>query len=326
MKKNRTLDIPFFYQKKDLWCGPGATKIFLKVNYPGQIHLRKLARLIGTSKEDGTYSRGIIRACRAYGQGVQTMEQAAYEDLEQCLEEKLPSIIAYLEPVDPDGHYAVVTGLTERHIWLHDPYYGPNTKYKRSDFTPRWRYFRKWMLWPVWPEVRIGENLRFLRQKPGEWIGTGALLIMLKMYQSRNLRAQELARIAGARRTTILTSSQMRKIARTMGQAVSSRSGASRADIKDTLDRNMPCIVCYRSPRTEHVQYAVVSGLSNTHIYLHDPNIGPYHEMHFHRDFLPRWRQYNNWLLWPVWRTVRMVKPEKHVDVMKKAERKHAQT
>ncbi|MDX1410469.1 MAG: hypothetical protein R3330_20105 [Saprospiraceae bacterium] len=66
-----------------------------------------------------------------------------------------------------------------------------------------------------------------------------------------------------------------------------------------------------------------MSGLSNQHIYLHDPNIGPYHEMHFHREFLPRWRYHNCWLMWPVWRAVQLVKPAKHVDVMKKAKRKH---
>ncbi|MDX1410470.1 MAG: papain-like cysteine protease family protein [Saprospiraceae bacterium] len=253
MSRNRTFDIPFFYQKKDQWCGPGATKIFLKVYHPGQIHLRRLARLIGVNKEDGTYSKGIIRACRAYGQDVRTKEQATYEDLEQCLDERIPAMISYLEPVDPDGHYAVVTGLTERHIWLHDPYYGPFTKYKRIDFTPRWRYYRKWMMWPVWPDVLIDKNLRFFRQGPNEWVGAGALLIMLKMYQSRHMRAQELARIVHARRHEMLTASSMIKIARQMGLNVESMVHATRADIKWCLDRNIPAIICYRSPKTEGV-------------------------------------------------------------------------
>ena len=136
-------------------CGPASLKIVL--NYYGvnktEQELAKLAHLIpGLGIDD----KGIADAAMALGFNVEIKNEGNLKDIEEWLTKGVPVIVDwftrgrkdYSDSEVADGHYSVVFGLDDTHIYLQDPEIGQERKMSRDDFMKVWFDFSGHILKP----------------------------------------------------------------------------------------------------------------------------------------------------------------------------------
>jgi ABC-type bacteriocin/lantibiotic exporter with double-glycine peptidase domain len=95
-----------------------------------------LAKQLQTNARHGTSRKALVRLLRASAKGVIVHAHCNLTDLAQ----NVPAIVSYQE-VGPGGedHYAVVLGVTARHVVMHDPWHGKNYKLSRKLFLRHWK-------------------------------------------------------------------------------------------------------------------------------------------------------------------------------------------
>lgn len=126
-------------------CGPASLKIVL--DYYGVTKSEKeLAELVGVSKDVGVDATSIARAAEALGLRVLIKSESSFDDIEAWLKKGAPVIVDwftrgrsdYSDGEVADGHYSVVCGLDDAHIYLQDPEIGDIRKILRNDFLKVW--------------------------------------------------------------------------------------------------------------------------------------------------------------------------------------------
>lgn len=126
-------------------CGPASLKIVL--GYYGVDESEKeLAKLCKVDKNLGVDDKDIKRTAEQLGFKVVIKNNSNFMDIEKWLDKKVPVIVdwftkgrqEYSEAEVADGHYSVVAGLDDKHIYLQDPEIGKIRKLKREDFMHVW--------------------------------------------------------------------------------------------------------------------------------------------------------------------------------------------
>jgi ABC-type bacteriocin/lantibiotic exporter with double-glycine peptidase domain len=130
-------------------CGPAVLHMVL--SYYG-VHKteQELAVLCGTSLDMGTSAEQIKSAGEELGLMVDIHDNCSFADIEGWLDEKKPVIVDwftrgrrdYTDAAVPDGHYSVVTGISDTHIYLQDPEIGGLRTLSLDDFYKVWFDFR----------------------------------------------------------------------------------------------------------------------------------------------------------------------------------------
>ncbi len=126
-------------------CGPASLKIVLEY-YGIEKTEQELAKLCGVRNDLGTNDQGLKVAAEQLGFTVEIKNESTLEDVEQWLDKKIPVIVNwftrgrtdYTDSDVADGHYSVVAGLDETHIYLQDPETGSMRKLEREDFMTVW--------------------------------------------------------------------------------------------------------------------------------------------------------------------------------------------
>lgn len=131
------LKFPCFIQKLDYDCGPTALKMVL-ASFGIRADLKKLMRQLRTTERFGTTRRNMQRVVRSYGLAVSAHNDATLGEIGRLLRRRLMVIVDYILPVDEVAHYAVVSGLDGRAIYLHDPSGGRYFRLPRPEFLRRW--------------------------------------------------------------------------------------------------------------------------------------------------------------------------------------------
>ncbi len=131
------LRFPCFVQKLDYDCGPTALKMVL-ASFGVRADLKKLQRQLRTTESDGTTRRNLVRVARGYGLPAAARTGASMEDIGRLLRRGDMAIVEYILPVFEGAHYAVVSGLDGRSIYLHDPTEGRYFRLSRREFLRRW--------------------------------------------------------------------------------------------------------------------------------------------------------------------------------------------
>jgi predicted double-glycine peptidase len=174
------LNVPFYYQEKDYYCGPAALQMVF--NYYGenvsQFEIANVARTIGdplyTTYADelrraGQFSnmstsRGDELPENITGYTLRSLGYAAFESqgmslaaLENFTGQGKPLILLmWYSSHHVSTHYRVVTGYNATHVFLHDPwnkplwngtYGGPNLAFNNSQFLDLWSYYDNWALY-----------------------------------------------------------------------------------------------------------------------------------------------------------------------------------
>ncbi len=111
--------IPYVQQEHPHWCGPATLLMVLKF-FGMEKTQADLAALLKTSEEKGTDEDMMETVARDLGFDVRT-GSGVYEEIVRALEGGSMVIVAFVEPQDGEGHYAVVTDANSDRIRLLDP-------------------------------------------------------------------------------------------------------------------------------------------------------------------------------------------------------------
>lgn len=143
------LPVKPFLETLDGGCGPASLKIIL--DYYGIAKSEEeLFTLCATSEKFGTPAENFKKAAEQLGFKVEIKDHSTFEDIQRWLDKKVPVIvdwftrgrIDYDESQIADGHYSVVAGLHDEHIYLQDPELGSLRKIKKEDFMIVWFDFK----------------------------------------------------------------------------------------------------------------------------------------------------------------------------------------
>lgn len=130
-------------------CGPASLKMVFDY-YGVEKSEEEIAKLAGTIENLGTDEAGIKKAAESFGFKVIIKNESSFEDIQSYLDKKIPVIvnwftrgrIDYDDSQVPDGHYSVVVGLDNDHIYLQDPEIGKLRKIAKEDFMKVWFDFK----------------------------------------------------------------------------------------------------------------------------------------------------------------------------------------
>ena len=136
-------------------CGPASLKIVMGY-YNVDKTENELAQLTKLIPGLGIDDKNIADAARVLGFKVEIKNESSFEDIEQWLKRGVPVIVDwftrgrrdYDDSGVSDGHYSVVTGLDDEHIYLQDPEIGGERKIEREDFMKVWFDFIGYYLKP----------------------------------------------------------------------------------------------------------------------------------------------------------------------------------
>lgn len=148
----RYLQVPYFHQRQEYTCGPVVLQVVLAY-YGVRVSLRQAIRACKTSQRYGTPRRGLVRAARAFGLRVYQHTDASIKELAEFVVQGVPVIVNYNEPGEGKSHFAVVIGVTDTDVILHDPspLQGPHFRISHREFVSRWygfhkHNFRRWLM------------------------------------------------------------------------------------------------------------------------------------------------------------------------------------
>lgn len=144
-------------------CGPYALAAVLL--YHGvRVPVRRLAKLMGTTRAHGTKPPRLRAAARSLGFDVWVRQWAELRDLRRVLKRNRPPVVLWFS--EQEGHYSVVVGLDQRFVYLADPELGRVRKLSRRFFRRCWFDFstdgpeKRSRLYPRWMLVVEPQGLR----------------------------------------------------------------------------------------------------------------------------------------------------------------------
>lgn len=129
--------VPFYSQKFDYSCGAATLRMVLA--YWGINRSETtIARMAGTTKQHGTSPTGLVNAIRSMDLSYKRSAQAQLADISAALRRGRPVLIHYREPGEESSHYALVVGMNDKEIIMHDAYHGKDFILSRAEFRRRW--------------------------------------------------------------------------------------------------------------------------------------------------------------------------------------------
>ncbi|MBI1834019.1 MAG: C39 family peptidase [Candidatus Andersenbacteria bacterium] len=144
------LKLVYRKQKYPHSCGPAVLEMMLhaagtRVSHERLIRDTKATPTYGTSRAD------MIRVLRQYGLHTHTHINSSLAEITFFLQHHIPVAVNYRDLVENQGHFAVVVGIKNNVVYLHDPDYQAHYKIPAKVFMRRWhgRHLttnRKWIL------------------------------------------------------------------------------------------------------------------------------------------------------------------------------------
>ena len=129
-------------QQKDAWCGPAALS-YVMDRQGISVSQSELAKKLHTN-EDGTDENDIIRVAHEYGFRTVFMEgvdpDGILNDLTRYVQNQNFPIVDYImgDNLYDDGHFSVITGITNWKIVLWNPQLGREEVRSRKGFIKNW--------------------------------------------------------------------------------------------------------------------------------------------------------------------------------------------
>ena len=133
------MEMPYFQQETKDTCGAASLRMVL-ASLSIKRNEKLLAKLLKTNKKSGVRVEAFSAAAEKFKLRYIVGRNASLSDLEEILDRDYRVIVGYRHP-DMDGHYAVVTKIGDKNIYLNDPnpYAGPDTRYSKKYFQTLWR-------------------------------------------------------------------------------------------------------------------------------------------------------------------------------------------
>lgn len=145
MEKHLNIE-PFQETLNSGYCGPASLKIILSY-YGIDLDEEELAKRTNTTKELGTTAEDIKKVAEQLGFEVDIKNNSTLLDIEYWLQKNVPVIVDWFtvgrtdypeDIISASGHYSVVCGIDDTHIYLQDPEIGHKRKIKRDVFERVW--------------------------------------------------------------------------------------------------------------------------------------------------------------------------------------------
>lgn len=108
---------------------------------------KELADILKTTRTHGTTGLQMKEGAEALGFKAEVIDECSFEDIENWLKKGVPVIVNWFtrgrDDYDPEvlvseGHYSVVCGLDDEHIYFQDPEIGGMRKITRDGFMQVW--------------------------------------------------------------------------------------------------------------------------------------------------------------------------------------------
>lgn len=131
------------------YCGPASLKMVL--GYWGINKSEEEVSVVCNRDPDlGTNDMSLKKAAESYGLKVEIENNSSLDSIQRWLDRKVPIIVNWFtrgrsdcsDGEVPDGHYSVVVGIDDTHIYLQDPEIGGLRKLERDDFMRVWFDFK----------------------------------------------------------------------------------------------------------------------------------------------------------------------------------------
>lgn len=119
-------------------CGPACMRMAL-----GMLGIKKseksLAKLLKTDNIHGTLNRNFPPVAKKYKLRCKSAGGASLKDIRNLMEQGYVVIVCYFIRREREYHYAVMRKIGARHIYLHDPWFGPRHGYTTGHFMKIWK-------------------------------------------------------------------------------------------------------------------------------------------------------------------------------------------
>ena len=162
------IKVPFFKQDTIYSCGPATLQMAMAF-FNKRISESELSKKMETKKPNGTRVGKMIDTARKEGFYCYVNDESTIEEIKYFLMIKLPVIVNFIEPVDNEGHFSVVTGINKGKIILNDPWNGKGFKIRVGDFKKRWesedKRHKRWMLVISTEDFKMGKDYLPIKRK-----------------------------------------------------------------------------------------------------------------------------------------------------------------
>lgn len=133
----RLLDVPHYLQSDDSTCGPASLRMVMAF-YGLEISEEDLAGACGHTYELGCRSEDMACAARTLGFEVLLKNNSTIEELSRLVNAGVPVIVDWFCGDPPEGHSSVVIGVSDKNIYILDPYLEEMRVVAKEDFRRCW--------------------------------------------------------------------------------------------------------------------------------------------------------------------------------------------
>ena len=157
----KLLDVPHYLQSDDSTCGPASLRMVMSF-YGLDLSEEDLAGACGHSYELGCKSEDMACAARELGFEVLLKNNSTIDELSRLVNAGVPVIVDWFCGDPPEGHSSVVIGVSEKNIYILDPYLEEMRVVAKEDFRRCWFDFYET---PITPDNLYVGQIMVLRPK-----------------------------------------------------------------------------------------------------------------------------------------------------------------
>ncbi|QQG38724.1 MAG: C39 family peptidase [Candidatus Woesearchaeota archaeon] len=131
------MKIPYYKQEKDYTCGPAVMRMLLAAKGIKKSE-KELERMLKISTRIGTWFKYFPIVAEKYRLDYVVARNSNLKELKKLLKEGYIIMVGYFMEEENVGHYAVVTKVDSKYVYMLDPYLGPNRKLRIMNFLKNW--------------------------------------------------------------------------------------------------------------------------------------------------------------------------------------------
>lgn len=155
------LIVPYFPQAKPYSCAAATVRMMLGF-FGMDTEEDTLEKELGTTAERGVPNGHIVQFLIKKGLFCYVNRDGTIEEIRQFIERGLPVMVNFIEPSMNTGHFALVVGIDEASIILHDPWNGEHFTLLISDFEKSWiggiDKIPRWLLVASREDLHLGKQ------------------------------------------------------------------------------------------------------------------------------------------------------------------------
>lgn len=142
--KKRRINIPYYKQQTGYTCGAASLRMALEACGIKKSE-REVVKLLKTSKAAGSHNCYFPQVAKKFKLNYAVKRNAAIKDLKDYQKQDYVIIVGYCCSANKKnhskktGHYAVLNRINSDYIFLLDPFFGPDCKYRLNEFIADWK-------------------------------------------------------------------------------------------------------------------------------------------------------------------------------------------